>query len=142
MSEIDIVLKLFLAAFFGGLIGFFREKEKKAAGLRTHILVCMGSALFTLVSIYFASSMPGTDASRIASNIVVGIGFIGAGTIVQSGGAVIGITTAASIWISAAIGMSVGVGFYFAATFAVLLSVLTLRLLHIIEKKYIRGQKE
>lgn len=143
MFEIDIAIKLLAACALGGLIGFSREKEKKAAGLRTHILVTLGSALFTAISIYFSQAFPGSDAARIASNIVVGIGFIGAGTIIQNPqGSIVGITTAASVWVAAGIGMAIGCGFYFAGTFAALLTILALYFLHGFEKKYIRGQKE
>lgn len=143
MVEIDITIKLLLACAFGALIGYFREKEKKAAGLKTHILVCAGSALFTLISIHFSSLFPGSDAARIAANIVVGIGFIGAGTIIQTTpGSIAGITTAASIWIVAAIGMAAGVGYYFAATATTLISVLVLHFVHRFEIKYIRGEKD
>src|SRR3989339_1502270 len=139
MSEIEITLKLVIACILGGAIGISREKEKKAAGLRTHMLVCMGSAFFTMLSFYIASQFPASDPTRIASNILVGIGFIGAGTIVrEQSGSIIGITTAASIWISAAIGMAVGCSFYFAATVATLIALLVLYFLHSIEKKYIR----
>ncbi len=142
MSETEIVLKLLIACLLGGFLGFFREKEKKAAGLRTHMLVCLGAALFTLVSIYFEKTFPGTDAARIASNIVVGIGFIGAGTIIQNtGGSISGITTAASIWVAAALGMAIGVGFYFAAGVAAFLAILAIYFMHGIEIKYIRSGK-
>ncbi len=141
--EIDITIKLLVACLFGAFIGYSREKEKKAAGLRTHILVTLGAALFTLISIYFSKESPNSDATRIMSNIVVGIGFIGAGTIMQNAeGFVVGITTAASVWVSAAVGMAVGVGFYFAATLVTLIAVFVLHILHPLEKKYIRGQKD
>lgn len=139
MSELDITVKLVLACICGGLIGYLREKEKKAAGLRTHMLVCSGSTLFMLISIYMAGLFPGTDAGRIASNVVVGIGFIGAGTIIQAGGSIIGITTAASIWVAAAIGLALGCGFYFGGLLTTFLAILILKVLHEIEKKYIRG---
>jgi len=139
MSELDITVKLVLACICGGLIGYLREREKKAAGLRTHMLVCSGSTLFTLVSIYMASLFPGSDAGRIAANVVVGIGFIGAGTIIQSQGSIIGITTAASIWVASAIGLALGCGFYFGGVLTTFLAILILKILHEIEKKYIRG---
>lgn len=142
MFELEISFKILVACILGGLIGFFREKEKKSAGLKTHTLVCIGSCLFTLVSIFMSQSNPGSDAGRIAANIVVGIGFIGAGTIIQDSGMVVGITTAASIWIAAAIGMSIGIGFYYAAIFTAIISILVLYFGPTIEKKYIRGGKD
>lgn len=140
MSELEVVLKMILSCVCGGIIGYSREKERKAAGLRTNILVCLGSTLFTILSVNLAVLYPGADAARVASNIVTGIGFIGAGTILQAGGSVIGITTAASIWTVAAIGMALGISQYFAAGVGTLLAFLVLWFLHKLEKKYIRGE--
>lgn len=116
----EILLRLVLALVLGGLIGLERESVEKPAGFRTHILVTLGAALFTLISRegFFGS---GADPARIASNIVVGIGFLGAGTIFRSGVIVQGLTTAASLWTSAAIGTAVGIGFYLGAVAATLL---------------------
>lgn len=139
MFEIEVTFKLLAACLLGGLIGFFREKEKKAAGLKTHMLVTLGSTLFTIISIYFSQLFPGSDAGRIAANIVVGIGFIGAGTILKNPeGSIVGITTAASVWLAAAIGMAIGCGFYFAGASATLIAVLVLNIMYPFEKKYIR----
>lgn len=118
----EMLLRLGLALLLGGLIGIERETVEKPAGFRTHILVSLGAALFTLISRegFFGS---GADPARIASNIVVGIGFLGAGTIFRSGVTVQGLTTAASLWTVAAIGTAAGVGFYLgavAATIAVM----------------------
>lgn len=119
-AEIEAILRLLLAAALGGVIGYQRERAGKAAGLRTHMLICVGAALFTLASLYgFGGS---TDPSRVAAGIVTGIGFLGAGAILhrehQRQGIVEGLTTAASIWVIAGIGLTVGVGLY-------LLSVVT-----------------
>src|SRR3990172_3369786 len=110
----EILLRLILALVLGGLIGLERETVEKPAGLRTHTLVTLGAALFTLISKegFFGS---GADPARIASNIVVGIGFLGAGTIWRSGVNVQGLTTAATLWTSAAIGTAAGAGFYLGA---------------------------
>lgn len=124
--ELEAGLRLLLAAVLGGLIGFQRERAHKPAGLRTHILICMGSALFTSVSILgFTGAV---DTSRIAAGIVTGIGFIGAGVIFRGmrGDQVMGITTAASIWITAAIGIAAGAGLYFIAAGAAILTYLVL----------------
>lgn len=139
MSDMDIVVKLLVACLCGGAIGFLRERERKAAGLRTHLLVCIGSTLLMMVSMYMATLFPNADGSRIASNVVVGIGFIGAGAVLQSGASIIGITTAASIWVAAAIGLAIGCGFYFGGVAVTILAVTILKLLHEFEKKYIRG---
>lgn len=124
--EIESGLRLLLAAILGAVIGFQREKANKPAGLRTHILICMGSALFTIVSIY---GFGGTaDPARIAAGVVTGIGFIGAGVIFRGmrGDKVMGLTTAASIWITAAIGIAAGVGLYIIATAVAVVTLLVL----------------
>jgi putative Mg2+ transporter-C (MgtC) family protein len=121
--ELEIFLKIFLAATLGGLIGLEREIAQKEAGLRTNILIAIGSVLLTILSIKLAESFSLADPSRIASQIVTGIGFLGAGAIIQARFAVHGLTTAATIWSVAAIGMAVGIGYYFIA-FTVTLFIL------------------
>lgn len=113
----------FVAGFF---IGFERGSRDKPAGVRTHIMVCMGAMLFTMLSHFVEPNNPG----RIAANIVMGIGFIGAGIIMHYKGAIIGVTTAATIWMSAAIGMTIGFGWYLVSIIATLLSFLVLRMPH------------
>ena len=109
--ELEMVLRLLLAAALGTIIGVERQLAGKPAGLRTHLLVCIGSALFTLASIYAFGE--NADPSRVAAGIVAGIGFLGAGTIIRSHeGILIGLTTASSIWAVAAIGMVAGAGLY------------------------------
>jgi putative Mg2+ transporter-C (MgtC) family protein len=104
---VETLAGLLLAVVLGGLVGWEREKSNRPAGLRTHMLVCLGSCLFTLVSINFSS-----DPARIAAGIVAGIGFIGAGTIWGQKDKIQGITTAASLWTTAAIGLAVGIEDY------------------------------
>lgn len=120
-------VRLLLAMVLGGVIGWQREATEKPAGFRTHILVCLGAALFTLISAvgFFGS---GADPARVASNIVVGIGFLGAGTIWRTGASVQGLTTAANLWTVAAIGTAAGIGYYMGAvlTTVIVLGVLTL----------------
>jgi putative Mg2+ transporter-C (MgtC) family protein len=125
LYELEFVLRIALAFIYGGLIGFERERVDRPAGLRTHILVALGSAQFTILSFY---AFPGSDPARIAAAIVAGIGFIGAGTILQSKDKVTGITTAASLWITASIGMALGIGYYLVATLVVILTYITLKL--------------
>ena len=103
-------IKIILAVIIGGIIGAERERHNKAAGLRTMILICIGSTLFTILSAKVAG--PNFDPTRIASNIVSGIGFLGAGVILREGGRITGLTTAATIWLSAALGMGIGGGQY------------------------------
>ena len=124
--EIEAVLRLLLAAALGAMVGFQRERAHKPAGLRTHILICLGSALFTVVSVLgFAGNV---DPARVAAGVVTGIGFIGAGVILRGarGDRVVGITTAASIWVTAAIGIAAGVGMYLIAVVVTLITVLVL----------------
>ncbi|MEM4466245.1 MAG: MgtC/SapB family protein [Nitrososphaerota archaeon] len=128
--ELEIVFRLLIAVVLGSIIGYEREKVDKPAGLRTHMLVALGSCLFTILSLY---GFPGSDPARIAAYVVAGIGFIGAGAILQTRKRVIGLTTAASIWVSASIGMAVGVGFYILATITTILTYIILRL-RVIEK--------
>jgi putative Mg2+ transporter-C (MgtC) family protein len=111
MTEADDLLKLALALILGGLIGWERELYDKPAGFRTNTLICVGSTLFTIFSLRIGT-IPGTDSSRIAAQIVSGIGFLGAGAIIRRGEAVLGLTTAATIWFVASIGMGVGAGYY------------------------------
>jgi putative Mg2+ transporter-C (MgtC) family protein len=111
--DLDLGLRLLIAALLGGILGLEREQADKPAGLRTLILVCMGSALFTIASKFgFGDD---ADAARVAAGIVAGIGFLGAGTILRVKGEVIGITTAATIWAVAAVGLAVGAGLYLVA---------------------------
>jgi putative Mg2+ transporter-C (MgtC) family protein len=113
--ELEIILKILLAAILGGLIGLEREISQKEAGLRTNILIAMGSTLLTILSLKLAESSSLADPTRIASQIVTGIGFLGAGAIIQARFAGHGLTTAATIWTVSAIGISVGMGLYLIA---------------------------
>ena len=133
MWDISVLARLALAVVLGGLIGLERETEGKPAGMRTHALVCLGSALFMLISIRSPEFFPGAktvDPGRIAAGVVTGIGFLGAGTILRASGSVKGLTTAASIWAVAAIGLAVGVGYYITAVVA---TALALGVLHLPE---------
>ncbi len=111
-EEIEIAIRLLLAAVFGAAVGYERRSSDNPAGLRTLSLVAVGSALFTIIS---AFGFETADQSRVAAQIVTGVGFLGAGTILRSGGSISGLTTAATIWATAAIGMAVGSGLYIAA---------------------------
>lgn len=142
MNDLVVVAQMVLSGFFGGAIGFVRERDRKAAGLRTHVLVCVGSTLFMLVSLFMANKFPGADAGRIAAQVVTGIGFIGAGAILQSGGAVRGLTTATSVWVTAAIGLAVGCGFYTGAAAATLITLVVIEGLRKIEQLYFREKQD
>ena len=125
ISDIELIGRIILAFILGGIIGFERERVDKPAGLRTHILVSIGSAQFTILSFY---AFPGSDPSRVAAYVVAGIGFIGAGTIIQARDRVIGVTTAASLWVAAAVGMATGIGFYLLAIVVAVFAYMTLKL--------------
>ena len=114
----DLVIKLLLAIIVGGTIGFERELRSKSAGFRTIILICLGATLFTIFSKLIGSP---NSPDRIASNVVVGIGFLGAGVIFRSNNRVNGITTAAAIWLSAALGVGIGCGYYAASVLGCIL---------------------
>jgi len=133
LSFVDIVFRLGLAAVLGGAVGFERELREREAGLRTHLLVAVGAALFTLVSAYgwgdfhFSQRSGVTfDPTRIAAQVVSGIGFLGAGAIIRQGLSIRGLTTAATLWLVAAIGMASGAGYWEAAVVATVGALITL----------------
>lgn len=141
VEHAGLLLRLALAALLGGLIGLEREWSGKPAGFRTHLLIALGAALFTEVSISLPEIVrPGTgteavsDPTRIAAQIVTGIGFLGAGTIIQMRGSVVGLTTAATMWVVAGIGMAVGGRAYFAAGAATTVVLVALVLLMPVER--------
>ncbi len=110
-TVMEMILRLLLATALGAIIGYQRERTKKPAGLRTHVLICLGAALFTVVSIYGFGIA--SDPARVAAGVVVGIGFIGAGVILHREGEIVaGLTTAATIWAVAGIGLAAGAGLY------------------------------
>src|SRR3984893_5767788 len=112
LSLHEIVLRLSVAALLGAVIGIERDLHRRPAGIRTSAFVCMGSALFTILSFELAKMFGDTSATRIASNLVQGIGFLGAGAILREAGGLVGLTTAATIFVEAAIGMAGGGGLY------------------------------
>lgn len=125
------VVRLALSVLIGGLIGIEREFEHKPAGLRTIILVCLGSTIFMLLGI----EMGGSDQARIMAGVITGIGFLGAGAIIRAKGEVYGMTTAATIWLVSGVGLALGAGYYFLATLATLSVLIVLRILGFIERK-------
>ena len=125
-KDIEMALRLLLAALCGAGVGSQREHANKAAGLRTHILVALGSALFTIVSMDGFGDK--ADPSRVAAQIVVGIGFLGAGAILHTQATVSGLTTAASIWVTAAVGLAAGVGMYFLTIVTTVIVLVVLQL--------------
>ncbi len=139
LDEVHVVLRLAVAAGLGAAVGFERELRDREAGMRTHLLVALGSCLFTLISAYgfhdFLASgdtVVRADPSRIAAQIVTGIGFLGAGAIIREGLSVRGLTTAGSLWVVAAIGMAIGAGFYWAGAATTVLTLFALGPLRIL----------
>ena len=130
-TELDITLRLAVAMLLGGVIGFEREYRAKDAGFRTHFLVALGSALFCIVSQYgFGFELK--DSSRVAAQVVSGIGFLGAGTIIFQKNVVRGLTTAAGLWVTAAIGLACGTGMYLPAVVTTLMVLVGLEILSVI----------
>jgi putative Mg2+ transporter-C (MgtC) family protein len=128
-----MLARLVLAAVLGGLIGLERELRHRPAGLRTNMLICFGSAMFTVLSIQLGAP---NDTTRIAAQIIAGIGFLGAGSILRDKGGVTGMTTAATIFVVASIGMACGGGLYMLAVFATILIFLALRVLGWVERRF------
>ncbi|MBD0384274.1 MgtC/SapB family protein [Paenibacillus sedimenti] len=146
IDHLHVTIRLLLALLLGGLIGFEREMSSHAAGLRTHILVCVGSALIMLLSMYGFSAFVNEvnvriDPSRLAAQVISGIGFLGAGTIMFNGRSITGLTTAASLWVVAGIGLAVGAGFYYPAVLACFMVLISLWILNKVELKYFSGKK-
>lgn len=145
--NIEMVIRLVWALIMGFALGLERELTNKYAGLRTHILVCLGACVFTILSIYgFPTFAAGDnviteqatgirDTARIAAQIVTGIGFIGAGTVLRNGPTVFGLTTAATLWIAASIGMACGAGMYDVAIVSTVLSVVVLTIIRVFERR-------
>lgn len=140
-DELSMVFKLVLAFLLGSLLGIEREKRHKPAGIRTHALVCLGSAMFTLLSLYGFSDLSGLpqfrnmDPARVAAQVVVGVGFIGGGIIFKETDHIIGLTTAASIWVTASLGMGLAVGLYLPVLTTALLVLLALKFSNILKDR-------
>ena len=126
-NTISVIFRIFLATIFGGAIGFERGRHGRAAGLRTHILICLGSAMTSMIGLYLCNSFGSNgDVSRISAQVISGIGFLGAGTIlIKNNSVVTGLTTAAGMWATAAIGVAVGYGFYEGAIICTLICIIT-----------------
>ena len=136
MLDTELIRRLVTAALLGAALGFERELRQKDAGLRTNILINVGAALFTLMSIEMSG--PSGDPGRIAAQIVTGIGFLGAGAIMRTGSGVHGLTTAATVWVNAAVGVAVGGGKYHLAFIATGITLAALLVLHPIERSIAR----
>ena len=138
-AELVEIARLTIAAFLGGIVGLERQQRHKSAGLRTHILVSLGSCLVMLISYKLYAGVQGltnADPARLAAQVVSGIGFLGAGTIMKEGLTIKGLTTAASLWVVAGVGLAVGAGYYVGAVTTTVLSVLALTYLPRFERLY------
>lgn len=147
IADAELLLRLLLSVLLGGLVGFERERKNRAAGLRTHVLVCMGSCLLMMLSMYGFTAFVGApnvqlDPARLAAQVIAGIGFLGAGTILFTGRTITGLTTAASLWVVMAVGLAVGAGFYLAATCATVVAFLVLWGLNLLEKRLFHTKQE
>ncbi|MCX5697481.1 MAG: MgtC/SapB family protein [Candidatus Omnitrophica bacterium] len=136
LSDSQIIIRLTLTTILGGLIGLERQLHQRSAGLRTHILVSLGSCLIMLTSLYvfdiYIKIVP-LDPGRIAAGVITGIGFLGAGAIIREKERVIGLTTAASLWVVAGIGLAIGCGFYVAGIFTAVMALVVLFFLRVFE---------
>lgn len=147
MSEYDAIIRILVAAVLGALLGIERELTDKPAGLRTHMLVAEGAALFMVGSVLLAEQsesglLVGVDPTRIGSTIVTGVGFLGAGMILREGDRIQGLTTAAGIWVAAALGMLVGAGFFLISIVGAAIGLITMFGLGIIERRVLRPRAE
>ena len=133
-TDLELLGRLVVAAALGGAIGTERELNDQAAGLRTHMLLTIGACLFTLISAYGFGGGIGTDPSRLAAQIVTGIGFLGAGAIMRTDSGIYGLTTAATVWVNAAVGVAAGGGEYHLAFIATAVTVAVLLMLHPLER--------
>ena len=139
--EIESIIKLLVAVLVGGLIGLERESVRRPAGFRTHILVCVASALIMDMNLLVAKEFVNADPMRLGAQVISGMGFLGAGTILKEGATVSGLTTAAGLWAVACLGLVIGAGYYLLAVFAALLMLLTLKTFSQLERKY-SGRKK
>jgi putative Mg2+ transporter-C (MgtC) family protein len=138
ISNLELILRILSSAIIGGIIGIEREAHNRPAGFRTHILVTMGATLIMLISTQGFPGMEGLyDPSRIAAQVVSGVGFLGAGTIIITGHEIKGLTTAASLWVCAGVGLAIGAGFYLGGLVTALIVFISLSVLSRLEKKMI-----
>ena len=139
--EIESILKIFIAVLVGGLIGLERESSKRPAGLRTHILVCVASTMVMDINLMIAQQYITADPMRLGAQVISGMGFLGAGTIIKEGNTVKSLTTAAGLWAVACLGLVIGAGYYLMALFAALVMLITLKTFSQLEDKYYRRRK-
>lgn len=133
-----VVLRFLLSILFGGVVGMERTRKRRAAGFRTHILVCLGATCVMMTGQFMFENMGGTDPARLGAQVISGIGFLGAGTILVTGAHQIkGLTTAASLWASACMGLALGIGFYFGAFMMCIAIFAVMTLFNVVQNRYI-----
>jgi putative Mg2+ transporter-C (MgtC) family protein len=132
-QEIDLVVKLLVASVMGGLVGLEREHDRRPAGLRTNILICLGATLFGVIGTFTFATEP-NGLSRVWQNIITGVGFLGAGVVIKDEHGVTGLTTAAGVWAVAAVGLAIAAGMYFVAIVAEIIILVTLYILGRMER--------
>lgn len=145
VADVDVVQRLLLSGLWGAVIGYERQSKQKSAGLRTHVLVCLGACLIMILSenLYLAvQGQTNADPARLAAQVVSGIGFLGAGSIMKDGLTIRGLTTAASLWVVAGVGLATGAGFHLGAVVTTVLSMITLSLFTRLEKHRFDGEAE
>ncbi len=137
------VLRLLLAVFLGGIIGFERAERGREAGLRTHIMVCLGACLVMLISEHIVNSLGmSTDVTRLGAQVISGIGFLGVGCIITGGDKIKGLTTAAGLWVTACIGLAAGIGYYVIATATAVIMILVMLLITPLSKKILASKSK
>lgn len=138
LSYAEMGLRLLLSIVFGGFIGLEREAAHKPAGLRTNTLVCLGTTIFMIIALQTLADYPEypVDPTRIAAGVIVGIGFLGAGTILRTGTGIQGLTSAATIWFVCGIGLATAMGYYLLATMSAILGFMVLRFIPLVEEKF------
>lgn len=141
-NAVSVVVKLLIALAIGALMGLERERKQRPAGIRTYTLVCVGSALACITNLYLNTLYPGIDPARIPAQIISGVGFLGAGTImVTKINRIKGLTTAAGLWCCAAVGIAIGAGFYTGAILAGVIIVASLRIFEVVDDHYAKSSK-
>lgn len=140
--QLESIVKILIAVLVGGLIGLERESASRPAGLRTHILVCVASAMVMDMNLLLAKDYFNADPMRLGAQVISGMGFLGAGTIIKEGASVTGLTTAAGLWSVACLGLVVGSGQFLMALFAALVMLITLKTFNQLEIKYSKNKKK
>ncbi len=149
----EMLLRLFIAAVYGLMVGMERERRHRPAGIKTHILVCVGASLVSLIQIKMVNEVIGlvqndqllaatlkSDYGRLGAQVISGVGFLGAGTILRNKGAIKGLTTAATLWLIACVGLAVGMGYYLISVMAITITMIVLTILHLVQNQLLKSR--